>query len=104
MYREIGKDAGLVEGDIESIGMGQSGVDIILSPRAQGVFHHAVECKKHKRVAVPTHFAKHFAKYKDTPALKLLFHENDRSEALVTMQAKDFMAILGKIIQLEKDK
>jgi hypothetical protein len=105
MYRAIGKCYGLQDDDIESRGMGQQGVDIILTPRARDVFNHQVECKKHKRVAVPTHFEEHYAKYRDTMGLKLLYHENDRSPALVTLRVEDFMSILEELIHLQhKDK
>ena len=98
MYREVGKQVQLVDGDIEGRTMGVAGVDIIFSPAAKSVINHEIECKKHRKVGVPTEFAKHYAKYKDTPALKLLFHENDRSEPLVTMKATDFMSLLEKVI------
>lgn len=102
MYREIGKTYGLADGDIESRGMGQAGTDLIFSPSAQKHFDHAVECKKHRRVVVPTLFEEHYAKYKDTPALKLLYSENDRSDALVTLKAVDFMHLLKLLAEHEK--
>lgn len=101
MYRELGVKRGLVDADIESRGMGQQGVDLIFSPAALAVFLHSIECKKHRRVSVPTQFKKHFDKYKTAPALKLLYHENDNSESLVTLRAADFMHLLGEIMQLE---
>lgn len=94
MYREVGKIWSLQDGDIESRGMGQAGCDLIFSPLALTAFPHDVECKKHRRVAVPTLFEEHFKKYEDVPSLKLLFHENDRSIPLVTMRAEDFMGLL----------
>jgi hypothetical protein len=101
MYRIVGKRQGLVDADIESRGMGQQGTDIILSPAAQALFNHSIECKKHKRVVVPKLFEEHFEKYKNAPTLKLLFHENDRSEPLVTMQAVDFMALLERLLETQ---
>lgn len=101
MYREISKSRGLVDEDIESIGMGQKGVDIIFSPRAKEIFNHNIECKKHRKVSIVNLFEKHFEKYKNTSALKLLFHENDRSDPLVTMQAKDIILLFNKILELE---
>jgi hypothetical protein len=97
MYRELGKGLQLEDGDIESRGMGQQGTDIIFSPKALYVFDHDIECKKHKAVSVPKLFEEHYKKYKDNNHLKLLFHENDRSEALVTMRASDFLALLAKL-------
>lgn len=94
MYREIGNERGLSDGDVEGRQMGGAGVDIVFSPKALDMFPHAIECKKHKSVGVPKHFEKHYTKYKSHYVLKLLFHENDRSEALVTMRAVDFMNLL----------
>lgn len=102
MYREVGKDCGLVDGDIEPRPMGQNGVDLILSPRALEVFNHSIECKKHAQVRIPSEFAKHYKKYKDDKSLKLLFSENNHSEPLVTMQAVDFMKLIEEIIKLNE--
>jgi hypothetical protein len=99
LYRSIGKDHGLVDGDIEARPMGQNGVDIILSPAAKRVFDHEIECKKHKQVRVPANFKEHFAKYKTTSGLKLLFHEDNYSEPLVTMRAVDFIELVGRLIK-----
>lgn len=100
MYRTVAGSR-LQPGDIEGRQMGGTGVDIVFSPAAQEVFKHLVECKKHRRVVVPTLFAAHYEKYKDDLGLKLLYHENDRSESLVTMRAKDFMQLLEKMISQE---
>lgn len=97
MYRDLGRELGLAEGDIESRGMGQQGTDIIFSPYASYIFDHDIECKKHKAVSVSKLFEEHYEKYKDNDHLKLLFHENNRSEALVTMRAADFLALLTKL-------
>lgn len=91
LYRKVGLKYGLVDGDIEGRQMGGTGVDIIFSPRALNLFPHLIECKKHRKVSVPTLFVEHFDKYKDDKKLKLLFHENDRAPALVTMRAEDFL-------------
>ena len=99
LYRVLGAKHGLVDGDIESRGMGQQGVDIIFSPAALKLFNHEIECKKHRQVRVPALFKEHFKKYKDTPALKLLFHEDNYSEPLVTMRAIDFIQLIGELIE-----
>lgn len=101
MYREMGKRANLVDDDIESRGMGQNGVDLILSPAARRVFNHDIECKKHARCSVGPQFKEHFKKYKDRATLKLLFHEDNRSEALVTMRATDFFVMMTHLLNLE---
>jgi len=102
MYRELGKKRRLVEDDIKAAPMGQKGVDIIFSPAAKAIFNHDIECKKHAQVRIPAEFKKHYKKYKDQTSLKLLFSENNNSEALVTMQAKDFMTLLERILYLEE--
>lgn len=102
MYREIGKEYGLVDGDIVGRQMGGAGEDIVFSPKALTIFPHAIECKKHKSVGVPKHFAKHYTKYKSHYTTKLLFHENDRSEALVTLRAQDFIDIVSHLLELNK--
>lgn len=103
MYRTIGKVHGLVDADIESRGMGQQGEDIIFSPRAKELTDHSIECKKHRRVVVPRLFKEHFDKYKDTPSLKLLFHSNNNAEALVTLQAKEFLSLVERLLKLEEE-
>lgn len=99
LYRQLGQAHGLVDGDIESRGMGQQGTDLIFSPAALKLFNHEIECKKHRQVRVPALFKEHFEKYKDTAALKLLFHEDNRSEPLVTMRAIDFIQLIGDLIE-----
>lgn len=81
--------------------MGQQGTDLILSPAAQGLFDHSIECKKHSRVNASTRFEEHYEKYEDDDSLKLLYHENDRSETLVTLRADDFLGIIEELIYLQ---
>ena len=99
LYRQLGQAYGLVDGDIESRGMGQQGTDLIFSPAALKLFNHEIECKKHRQVRVPALFKEHYKKYQDTSALKLLFHEDNYSEPLVTMRAIDFIQLIGKLIE-----
>lgn len=94
MYRMLGKNYSLTDGDIESRPMGQAGTDLILSPAAKVIFNHSIECKKHAQVHIPAEFAKHYKKYKQDKSLKLLFSENNNSKTLVTMMAEDFMSLL----------
>lgn len=101
MYRAVGAKWGLEDGDIEGRQMGGIGVDIVFSPAAQGIFDHEVECKKHRRVAVSRLFEEHLEKYESTKSLKLLFHENDRSNTLVTMKAADFISLVDQLHDLK---
>jgi hypothetical protein len=94
VLRIIGKDYGLVDGDIESRGMGQAGVDLILSPAAKKVMDLAVECKNVERLQVVPTFNEHYEKYKNEPSLKLLVHGKNRTEPLVTMRFEEFVNLL----------
>jgi hypothetical protein len=96
VLRQIGTPYGLVDGDIESRGMGQAGVDIILSPAAQRVFDLAVECKNVENLNVAKVFKEHYAKYEALSALKLLIHTKNHHETLVTMKLNDFISLFQK--------
>ena len=92
--RTAGAPYGLVDGDIESRGMGQNGVDVILSPAAQKVFDLLIECKQVEKLNVVGVFYEHFEKYAAQPGLKLLIHGRNRTEPMVTMKFSDFMDLL----------
>lgn len=96
--RDIGKHYGLEPDDIESRGMGQNGVDIILSPAAFRVFNLDIEAKNVEKLNVPATFFEHFKKYAERPALKILVHSKNRSEPLVTFRWEDFLEILAATI------
>lgn len=102
MYRTIGRQYGLQDGDIKAAPMGQSGVDVIFSPAAKSVFNHSVECKKHAAVRIPYHFKEHYKKYGADSTLKLLFSENNRDQPLVTMRAEDFMFLVEELLNLQE--
>lgn len=86
----IGEKCGLVADDIKSVGMGQSGVDVVFSPAAQRVFGTlSVECKNVEALNVVTTFHGHAAKYPGK--LAVLFHKKNRTEPLVTLRLSDFI-------------
>jgi hypothetical protein len=97
--RVVGTAYGLVDGDIESRGMGQNGVDVILSPAAQRVFPLSIECKQVEKLNVVGVFYEHFEKYKDSADLKLLIHGRNRTEPMVTMKFTDFINLYVKGIK-----
>lgn len=99
LLRIAGLPHGLVDGDIESIGMGQNGCDIVLSPAAKRVFDLAIECKNVENINVAGVFKEHYAKYAATAALKLLIHSKNHSDTLVTMRIDDFISLLSKGIK-----
>lgn len=88
--RKIGKKYGLIEGDIESRGMGQNGTDVILSPQANLVFGRlAVECKNQESLNVTGTYLGHASKYPGH--IPLLVHKRNKQPALVTLSLDDFI-------------
>jgi len=92
--RAIGKDHGLVDGDFESRGMGQAGVDVILSPAAKRLCDLAVECKNVEKLQVVPTFNEHYERYKNETSLKVLVHAKNRMEPLVTLRFEEFIGLL----------
>jgi hypothetical protein len=100
--RELGKQHGLEDADFTSAIMGTSGVDLIISPAGKKVLDLSIEAKNVEALNVMTTFYKHYEKYKDQPSLKVLVHSKNRTEPLITLQFKDFIALLTKSIAYEK--
>jgi hypothetical protein len=94
VLRLMGKPYGLVDGDIESRGMGQAGVDVMLSPAARNLWDLAIECKNCEKLNVHNVFTKHEEKYRDH-LFPLLVHSKNRSHTLVTMRLDNFIELLG---------
>lgn len=91
----IGAGYGLEADDIASRGMGQNGVDVILSPAARRVFDLDIECKNQESLNVTTEFKKHWEKYMNRPSLKMLVHTKNFGTPLVTIRWEDFLTLLG---------
>lgn len=90
----IGKDYGLKPGDIVSTGMGQSGVDVVLSPAAITLFDDLkIECKNTEALNVTGVFFEHDAKYKS--GINLLIHKRNKTEPLVTMTLETFLMYIA---------
>lgn len=102
--RREGAPYGLEPDDIESTAMGQSGVDVILSPAAKRIFPFDVEAKNVEKLNVVGVFKKHLAKYKDTPRLKLLIHSRNHTETMVTMRWSDFLGQYIRLIKFERSQ
>jgi hypothetical protein len=102
--RRIGKEYGLVDGDIESRQMGGTGVDTVLSPRGKRVFPFDIECKNQESLNVFTEFCKHYQKYRNTKHMKLLVHTKNRSEVLVTMRWSLFLKLFEDRLYCRSDK
>lgn len=93
--RKMGEPHGLVDEDIESRGMGQNGVDVILSPAAQKIFPLDVEAKNQESLNVVTIFWGHFKKYAQRLTLKILVHKKNHTTPLVTLRWADFLELLA---------
>jgi hypothetical protein len=96
--RAFGSWLGLQPEDIESRGMGQSGTDIIFSPRALEVWQLAVECKNVEKLNVGQAFCKHYAAHGTSGPLAILVHARNRAEALATLRWSDLLDLLVKNI------
>jgi hypothetical protein len=95
--REIGVQYGLVDDDIESRGMGQNGVDIILTPAAKKVFGDlAIEAKNHQQINLTSTFWQHAPRY--PKAVNLLVSKKNRTLPLVTMTLSDYLDMLRKLL------
>lgn len=82
--------------DIKSTAMGQSGVDVLLSPFAKKRIPLAVECKAVEKLNIPTTFEQHYSKYSESTEVPILVSRRNRSQALVTLRWNDFLEILSK--------
>lgn len=84
----------LEEGDIKTAVMGESGVDIKLSPAAQKVFPYAIECKAQEKVSLRQWWEQ--AKANATEKLSpLLITKQSRKEPLVVMDLKTFINLIS---------
>jgi hypothetical protein len=83
----------LEEGDIKTAVMGESGIDIKLSPAAQKLFPYAVEAKRCEKVSLRQWWKQ--AKTNSTDKLKpLLITKQNREETLVVMDMDTFLGLL----------
>jgi hypothetical protein len=79
--------------DITSRGMGQQGVDVVLTPAARKVLGHlAIECKNKETLNVTTTFKQHASKYPND--IPLLVHSRNRSETLCTVSLSHYLELL----------
>ena len=102
ILRQIGTKHGLVDDDYTSTGMGQSGVDVILSPAAKALFPCYIECKNVESLNVRGTFVDHYEKYKDHAGLKILFHTKNRGTPLATLRLEDFFNLIEENLELKR--
>jgi hypothetical protein len=84
----------LEEGDVKKAIMGESGIDIKLSPHARRIFPFGVECKNTEKIniwAAIIQCEDNAAKEKLTP---LLVIKRNRTEPHVVMTWKDFIKLV----------
>ncbi len=99
VLRDLGFPYFLEDDDIQSTGMGQSGVDVTLSPAATKVFGKlAIECKNVEALNVVKIFWDHAAKYPGQVAL--LVHKKNKTKPLVTMTLEDWSVMFEKSLSL----
>ena len=98
--RAFGVTYGLEDDDIKSTTMGESGVDIQLSPAAKKVWGLAIECKNVEKLNVVGVFQKHYKLYEKESETKVLVHARNHTEAMVTMRWEDFLKLLVKNLGL----
>ena len=79
--------------DIKTAVMGESGIDIKLSPAAQRLFPFACEAKRTEKMSVPAWWEQ--AKANSTDKLKpIIITKQNRKEALVILSLTDFLELL----------
>jgi hypothetical protein len=83
--------------DCKSIGMGQAGNDIELSPAARKVFPFAVEVKARAKVSLIYDAIAQAGKSDKNNLTPIAVVKADRQKALVVIDLDDFMDILGRL-------
>ena len=80
--------------DVKSAVMGESGVDIKLSPAARKLFNYAVECKAHAKHSVYTLYDQAVANQGTSEPLLII--KGDRRKPLAIIDAEHLFALLAK--------
>jgi len=86
----------LEEDDVRSTSMGASGLDVLLSPKAQLYFPFATECKNQQSIAIWQALKQ--AESNSTEKLKpLLIFKRNHSKIYACLELKDLMELVTKI-------
>ena len=102
IVRKYAVQQGLDEEDIESAVMGESGVDIKLSPAARKVFPFSLECKRVEKLSL-------FAAYEQSKAnhytgtIPAVVWKRNRKDTLICMDFNDFMELYTKLTELDNE-
>jgi len=95
LLRETYKDNGLVDGDIESTIMGESGRDIKLSPLAESIIPFDVEAKNQETASIWSWMAQAEKNTKKDRVPLVVFKRN-RSKTYAVLELKDLLQLVNK--------
>lgn len=82
--------------DVRGAIMGESGVDVKLSPAARRLFPWAVECKNQQRLNIWAALAQTEGNAGDTTKPLLVFSRN-RTSTYVALDLDDFLELVGRL-------
>lgn len=85
---------GVLEGDILSTAMGQSGCDLYLSPAARALFPYGVECKAQETISLPAWWKQCECNASKVELTPLLLIKRNREESLAVLRWSDLLALL----------
>jgi hypothetical protein len=86
----------LEEGDFKSTTMGESGIDIQLSPAARKKFPWAVECKNQESLAIWKCLEQAESAAEDESLKPVLIFKRNRSKTYACLELKDFLDLLDE--------
>ena len=84
----------LEDGDFKSTTMGESGIDIQLSPAARKKFPWAVECKNQEAIGIWKCLKQAEDAAKDESLKPLLIFKRNRSKTYACLELQDFLDLL----------
>ena len=93
LFRKIGGTYGLIDEDINSAIMGQSGTDIIFTPVAKQVFPFAVECKNQEHLNIWSAIQQAEENTKEGRIPMLVFSKN-RSKTYAVVELEKLLDLL----------
>ena len=87
----------LGENDVISRTMGESGEDIILSPKAQLYLPLAIECKRQEKINIYAAYRQAEVHAKKTGLMATVAHRRNNEDPLVTMGLSDLLAWIARL-------
>jgi len=84
----------LENGDFKPAIMGESGMDVKLSPAAKKIFPWAVECKNQESISIWKCLKQAEDAADDEKLKPLLIYKRNRSDTYVSLKLKDFLELL----------